>query len=100
MNFTAGDHRSIDFTDADGNARTLVPHGGVFRTDDSVEISVLRSFGLTERSDAQVAATKRSSKTRAEAGKKTGKVVQITGSGTIDTRGPGAPADEDGIEEV
>jgi hypothetical protein len=101
MHFSAGELDSIDFTGSDGNARTLTPRDGVYTTNDPEEARVLRGFGLTERTDAQVKAQKaaRSTKTRAEAGKKGG-LVLVEGTGTIDTRGPGAPADEPGVKEV
>lgn len=106
-NFTAGDVTSIDVTKVeDGKTvvRTLRPTNGVFRSDDSAEIATFRSFGLTERTDAQVKAStktrKASTKTRGEAGQKGTVKVVDEATGEQDTRGPGAPVVEPGIREV
>lgn len=100
MHFRDGGHTAIEFTDSKGTTRTIKPRGGVFTASDPDEIRVLRAFGLAEEAEAPTTTKKKAStKTRAAAGKPVGKVL-VEETGEIDTRGPGAPADEPGVKEV
>ena len=94
-------HQAFDFHDSTGAARTIhADADGVVRPKDDAEAQVLDLFGLPHAQPATIAKARaaRRSKTRAKAGKPVGKVVTATGE--VDTRGPGAPADEPGVTDV
>lgn len=95
--------QAFDFTDASGRQRTLRADGdGVVWPKDDAEVAIADAFGLPQAQPAAIErarARRSSSKTRRQAKKPTGKVV-VAETGEIDTRGPGAPADEPGVTDA
>lgn len=95
--------QEFEYTDADGSARTLKADAdGVVRPKSDGDVAILDSFSLPHAQPTSIAkarAARRSTKTRRQAGSATGK-VRVESTGEVDTRGPGAPADEPGVTDV
>ena len=95
--------QEFEYTDPDGSARTLKADAdGVIRPKTDSDVAILDGFSLPHAQPTAIArarAARRSTKTRKQAGKSTGKVL-VEATGEVDTRGPGAPAVEPGVTDV
>ena len=95
--------QEFETTDPNGSSRILrADADGVIRPKSSEDVALLDLYQLPHAQPAAIKRARearRSTKTRAQAGKARTSRVLVEATGEADTRGPGAPVDEPGVTE-